>query len=170
MRARRVRLGGHGHRGDAWPALRAGGICDAHGGSALPARLRRRHRAGRRGRENPVSGRGRGSADERLLRGRYGRVHRPDGHAAEHHARRDELSRPVEQADLHHRLALRRVCQKRHPAAHQSGRVEKRHLREHFRRGRQPDGRGAGAGTAAGGENRLSRRSADLFESASRQL
>ena len=31
------------------------------------------------------------------------------------------------------------------------GRVEKRHLREHFRRGRQPDGRRAGAGTAAGG-------------------
>ena len=49
--------------------------------------------AGRRGREDHLYHGRHGTAHERQLRGRYGRLYRPDGHAAQHYRARDGRTR-----------------------------------------------------------------------------
>ena len=73
-------------------------------------------------------------------------------------------------ADLHHRLALRRVCQERHPAAHQSGRAKRRHLpRASFSAVVNQTIAGLAQGRPIEGKVAVSRRAADLLRAASRQ-
>ena len=80
---------------------------------------RRHHRVGRRGRQDHLSQADAGTAYERLLRGRYRRVHRPDVHVAGHRRRRPQRDGQA----LHHavsdRIPLRRVRQNRPAAADQ---------------------------------------------------
>ena len=90
-----------------------------------------------------------GGMDERIerqLRRRYGRVHRPDGHAPGRGRGRTRPPQPAFHAHLPHRLALRRVCQDGHTAAAQSGRAQGRRGHEHLSGHRQPDHRGPCAG------------------------
>ena len=64
------------------------------GGQPPGPRHRLHHRAGRRGRQDPVFDQRHRGAHERLLRGRHRRLHRPDGHAAQDERRRDGQSPP----------------------------------------------------------------------------
>ena len=69
-------------------------------------RHRLHHRAGRRGRQDPVPDRRHRGAHERQLRRRHRCVHRPDGHPAEDERRRDEQSR-AQQAERTYTIASR---------------------------------------------------------------
>ena len=97
-------------------------------------------------------------------------LHRPDGHAAENGRGGDGQSRPDSGKDLHHRRPLRRVCQERHPAPHQSGGQVRRHRQEHLSGGGESDHRGSGAGTAYQGPRSVSGRAADLFQVSAAEL
>ena len=84
----------------AWPggqlqgALCAGGVRHPRGGQPPGPRHRLHHRAGRRGRQDPVFDKRHRGPHERQLRRRHRRFHRPDGHAAENVRRRDGQGGP----------------------------------------------------------------------------
>ena len=104
--------------------LRAGGVRHRRRRQPVHTRHRRGHRTGRRGRQNHLFRRRAGGADERLLRRRHRRLHRPDGHPHERDGERAGRAEPAPREDLPHRLPLRRLCQERHPAHPQPGRPE----------------------------------------------
>ena len=117
-----VRFGGHGPGGGLGHPLCPGGV--RHPGCCEEVHTRRRcgHRAGRRGRQDPVPHRLYGSADERLLRRRHRGLYRPDGHPAVYHPHRIKRHCRAKPAVLQHRLPVRRVCQERYPGPFEPGR------------------------------------------------
>ena len=78
----------------AGAAVRPGGARRLSRGAEVPPRHRRRHRARRRGREDHVLHRRPRAADERHLRRRHRRLHRPDGHPAVNGRSGAERARP----------------------------------------------------------------------------
>ena len=70
--------------------FRAGGHRVEDGGGDLHPQNRRRHRVGRRGREDHLLRQRYRAAHERHLRRRHGRLHRPDGGPSGHGCRRPE--------------------------------------------------------------------------------
>ncbi len=73
--------------------LRPGGDRRHRGRPALPARRRRGDRTRRRGRQDHLPAPGARAADERHLRRRHGRLHRPDGRPAADRRRRPRRPR-----------------------------------------------------------------------------
>ena len=146
--------------------LRAG---SAGGVYRHPQVLSRRGRgggAGRRGREDHLyHGRHR-TAHERFLRGRHGRLYRPDGHPAQPHRGRDGQALPAGGKGVSHRFPLRRVCQIGHSAAFKPGRQKGGHLRQHFPGGGRSDGLRPGAGQAHQGQSALFGRASVLYQGA----
>ena len=90
------------------------------------------HRARRRGREDHLLRKRHRAAHERHLRGRYGRIHRPDGGTFEHRCGRPERACAECDHHLSHRLALRRVREDRRAAAFERGRAQGGHRRVHL--------------------------------------
>ena len=165
-----LRLCRHGHGGERKGSLCAGGVRYPGGGQPSGTGDGRYHRIGRRGCQDPLSDQRYGGSDERFMRRRHRGLHRPDGHAAENERGGDGQSRPDSGKDLHHRRPLRRVCQERHPAPHQSGGQVRRHRQEHLSGGGESDHRGSGAGTAYQGPRSVSGRAADLFQVSAAEL
>ena len=159
-----LRLCRHGHGGERKGSLCAGGVRYPGGGQPSGTGDGRYHRIGRRGCQDPLSDQRYGGPDERLLRRRHRGLHRPDGHAAENGRGGDGQSRPDSGKDLHHRRPLRRVCQERHPAPHQSGGQIRRHRQEHLPGGGEPDHRRPGPGAAHQGTRPVSGRPPDLLQ------
>ena len=104
------------------------------------------------------------------MRGRHGRLHRPDGDAFEPRSRRNGRVVPARGKGVPHRLALRRVREIRYSAPSQSGREERGYRRLHFSGGRRPDRIGFGAGQAHQGQSSLFRRPALLYQGAQKSL
>ena len=123
------RLGRYGPGGQLRRALCAGGVFHPGGSQAVCAPDRLRHRAGRRGCQDPVPHRRHRGADERQLCRRHRRLHRPDGHPAEDERRRDEPGGRGGPAHLYHRFPLRLFRQERRAAPHQPGRPRRGHRR-----------------------------------------
>ena len=118
-----LRLCRHGHGGERAASLRAGGVRHPRGGQARwPPRRTCIIELGGEDAKILFLDRRHGGADERHLRRRHRRLHRPDGHPAER-GPADEMDDAcaASREDLHHRLPLRRVRQDRHPAPHQPG-------------------------------------------------
>ena len=112
--------------------VRAGGHREQNRGRNLHPQNRRGHRARRRGCEDHLLRKRHRAAHERHLRGRHGRVHRPDGGAFEYRCGRLERARAERDHHLSHRLALRRVREDRRAAAFERGRAQGGHRRVHL--------------------------------------
>ena len=109
--AGRHRFGRHGHGRSLRYPLYSRGICRPTGGQRLAARRGRRCGIGRRRRQNPVSHRRSGSADERRLRRRHRLLYRSDGRPDEAGAPGNGRTGRPGRAGLYHCLPLRRLCQ-----------------------------------------------------------
>ena len=154
-------------------SIRTGGLRNPHcDPSPCPGR-RCGDRAGRRGRENPVSHRQRTpaasppapawNAYERLVRGRNRRVYRPDGDAPRHHA--EELNAQAEKHEKIYTVASRCGFSRNRtssPLLNQGARVSDIAASILYAVVNQTIA-GACAGTQNRGQRRISRRAADLF-------
>ena len=148
----------------------AGGAGGVHSHSPLLSRCRRRHRAGRRGRQNNIHNGWYRTAHERQLCRRHGRLHRPDGNAFEYQRGADGCPRLKGAKGLPHSVPLRRVCKVGYPAAHKPGRQKGGYFRLHIPGSRRPDGFGSRPGQAHKGQGALFGRTSALFKGSSKGI
>ena len=127
----------------------------------------RRRGARRRGRQDHLHHGRHRTAHERQLRGRHGRVHRPDGDPPQRFRGGAGRARVEGGARLSHRFPLRRVRKIGYPAPSQPGGEQSGYRRFHLAGGRRSDGRRACAGAQDQGHGALSGRAFILFERAS---
>ena len=120
---RHHRLGRPSALAVARPRVRPGGHRLQARGRDLDPADGRRHRAGRRGRQDHLLRFGYRAAHERHVRGRHRGVHRPDGDTAPYRRERAQRARGGCDHDLPHREPLRRLRQDRRAAAAQRGRA-----------------------------------------------
>ena len=146
--------------------LRTGSAGGVYRHPQILSRRGRRGGVGRRGRQNHLYHGRHGTAHERQLRGRYGRLYRPDGHAPQYHRAGDGRACFAGGKNVSHRLPLRRICKVGYSAFVKSRRGKVGHFRVYFPSRRRPDGGRACAGAQNQGQGALFGRPPLFFEGA----